>query len=122
MKKWLYIILVFQLFCVACFDDETNKDVKELNPIVIENIDLRYNSFSVYMGDTLKIEPLVFCEGIPDAKMSFEWKMFGGRKFDHYQCTSGFQYPIHLGISFFQMFKIANAERYRNRIECIVCK
>ena len=78
MKKWLYIILVFQLFCVACFDDETNKDVKELNPIVIENIDLRYNSFSVYMGDTLKIEPLVFCEGIPDAKMSFEWKMFGG--------------------------------------------
>ena len=78
MKKWLYIILVFQLFCVACFDDETNKDVRELNPIVIENIDLRYNSFSVYMGDTLKIEPLVFCEGIPDAKMSFEWKMFGG--------------------------------------------
>lgn len=78
MKKWLFIGIVFQLFCISCFDDESNKDIKALNPIVIENIDLRLNSYSLYMGDTLRIEPLVYCEGVPDAKMSFEWKMFGG--------------------------------------------
>lgn len=66
------------VFCGGCFEDESNLDIKQLNPIRIENIDLNQKGFSLYMGDTLKIEPLVFCEGIPDAKLSFEWELSGG--------------------------------------------
>lgn len=78
MKRGLYIVILFQLFCIACFDDESNQNIKSLNPIMIENVDLKRPDYSLYMGDTLRIEPLIYCEGIPDAKLSFEWKMFGG--------------------------------------------
>ena len=76
MKKWLYILLMIPLFCISCLEDESNEELKALNPIKIENINL-WESYSVYMGDTLKIQPLIYCEGVPDAKMSFEWKLFG---------------------------------------------
>lgn len=79
MKKIVYICIVLIAFCTSCFEDESNLDIKKLNPIRIENIDLRAEQYqSVYMGDTLRIEPLVFCEGIPDAKLSYEWQLSGG--------------------------------------------
>lgn len=77
MKKWLYICLVFQLFCIGCFEDESSLEIRSLNPIRIENISLS-GTYSLYMGDTLRVEPLVFCEGVPDAEMDFEWKLSGG--------------------------------------------
>ena len=77
MKKWLYIyVLLFCSFCMGCFKDESSSKILEINPIRIENINLS-ETFAVYMGDSLKIEPLVFCEGIPDAKMSFKWELTG---------------------------------------------
>lgn len=77
MKNWLFIELLLLVFCTSCFEDESNLDIRALNPIVIENID-ESARYSLYMGDTLKIEPLVYCEGIPDAELSFEWKLIGG--------------------------------------------
>lgn len=79
MKKWLFIYITIQLLFVSCFDDDSNKTIKALNPIVIENVDFKENQYySLFVGDTLKIEPLIYCEGIPDAELSFEWKLFGG--------------------------------------------
>lgn len=78
MKRIVYICVVLIAFCTSCFEDESNLDIKELNPIRIENIDLQNKYFSLFMGDTLRIEPLVFCEGIPDTKLSYEWQLSGG--------------------------------------------
>lgn len=72
MKRIGYI-LISLLLLVGCFDDDSNLDIQELNPIVItmdgESI------FTVTQLDTLKIEPLIFCEGVPDAKLHFEWML-----------------------------------------------
>lgn len=77
MKKWFYIWSVIQLLCISCFDDESNSNIHALNPIVIDNLNPN-EYFSLYMGDTLKVEPVIYCEGVPDAKLSFEWKLMGG--------------------------------------------
>ena len=78
MNKYLYIcILFFSLCCVGCFEDDSSLEIKNLNPIRIENITLD-GSYAIYQGDTLEIEPLVFCEGVPDADLSFEWQLSGG--------------------------------------------
>lgn len=45
MRKLIYVCIVLIAFCTSCFDDESNLDIKELNPIRIENIDLRKNFF-----------------------------------------------------------------------------
>ena len=77
MKKYLYVcILFFSFCCVSCFEDESSLSIRNLNPIRIENIELD-GSYAVYMGDTLNVEPLVFCEGVPDAELSFEWQLSG---------------------------------------------
>lgn len=79
MKNRLFVYMLIQLLFISCYEDESNMDIEGLNPIVIENVDFETtNKYALYMGDTLKIEPLVYCEGVPDAKMSFEWKLFGG--------------------------------------------
>ena len=78
MKKWLYIyILLFSFFSMGCFEDESSLEIRDLNPIRIENIDLS-ETYAVYMGDTLRVEPLVFCEGSSDMEMSFKWELSGG--------------------------------------------
>ena len=78
MKKWLYTcILFFSFCCISCFEDDSSLEIRNLNPIRIENITLD-GTYAVYMGDTLNIEPLVFCEGSPDAELSFEWELSGG--------------------------------------------
>lgn len=77
MKKWIFIIIM-QICCFACFEDDSNLEIKTLNPIRIENIAPGEYYYSCYMGDTLEIKPLVFCEGVSDANLSFEWKMYGG--------------------------------------------
>lgn len=77
MKNRLFITSLILGFCTSCFEDKSNLNIRELNPIVIENI-AENARYSLYMGDTLKIEPLVYCQGIPDAKLAFEWKLIGG--------------------------------------------
>jgi len=78
MKKWLFIYITIQVLCVSCFEDESFTDIESISPIQIENVDFDTNlSYALYMGDTLKIDPLVYCHGVSDADLSFEWKMFG---------------------------------------------
>ena len=77
MKKWIFIAIM-QICCFACFEDDSNLDIKMLNPITIENLTTSDHYVSCYMGDTLEIKPLVFCEGIPASQISFQWKMYGG--------------------------------------------
>lgn len=76
MKKWLLKGLMPVLFLYGCFEDDSNLDIRTLNPITIENLG-ESTRYSLFTGDTLKIEPLVYCQGIPDADLSFEWKLFG---------------------------------------------
>lgn len=73
MKRLLYILVVFQLLCAACFEDNSNLDIQKVNPIVIK--DFGGNQLSVKQLDTLKVEPLIYCEGLPDSELSFEWKL-----------------------------------------------
>ena len=78
MKKYLYACILFFSICsVSCFEDDSSLEIRNLNPIRIENISLG-GTYAVYMGDTLNVEPLVFCEGSPDAELSFEWQLSGG--------------------------------------------
>ena len=71
MKRIGYILMcVLSVLSVSCFDDDSNTDIRELNPIVIDldNTDLYVNQM-----DTLRVEPLIYCEGVPDTQLSFEW-------------------------------------------------
>lgn len=78
MNKWLSACaLLLGLCCMSCFKDDSSLEIRNLNPIRIENITLD-GSYAIYQGDTLDIEPLVFCEGVPDADLSFEWQLSGG--------------------------------------------
>lgn len=71
MKKIGYILMSL-LLLVGCFEDDSNMDIRELNPIVITTNE---TNFTVTQLDTLKIEPLIFCEGVPDTQLSFEWML-----------------------------------------------
>lgn len=79
MKRLFYILIVFQLLCAACFEDDSNLDIRKVNPIVIELF--AGNQLSVKQMDTLKVEPLIYCEGVPDSELAYEW-MLGERVLD----------------------------------------
>ena len=70
--------MLASLFCASCFEDKSNTEVKTLNPIVIENLNLAVYDYKVLVGDTLKLEPLIYCEGVPDTELSFLWELCGG--------------------------------------------
>lgn len=72
MKRIGYI-LISLLLLVGCFDDDSNMDIQELNPIVITTDG--ETMFTVTQLDTLKIEPLIFCNGVSDTQLSFEWML-----------------------------------------------
>ena len=58
MKRIGYILMcVLSVLSVSCFDDDSNTDIRELNPIVIDldNTDLYVNQM-----DTLRVEPLIY--------------------------------------------------------------
>lgn len=73
MKKLFYILILFPLLFVACFDDDSNMDIHDLNPIVIELEGS--NQLYVKQMDTLKVGALVYCNGVPDSLLSYEWKL-----------------------------------------------
>ena len=123
MRKLIYVCIVLIAFCTSCFDDESNLDIKELNPIRIENIDLRKNFFSLFMGDTLRIEPLVFCEGIPDSELAYEWQLSGGTivptviDSTMYLCAEITAPPYSTGGGYFLKFTITDKTTGISRIE-----
>ena len=73
MKKLFYILILFPLLLASCFEDDSNTDIRDINPIVI---DLSGgNQLRVKQMDTLKVDPLVYCNGVPDSRLAFEWKL-----------------------------------------------
>ncbi len=72
MRKLFYIFIVFQLF-TSCFKDDSNLEVQKIKPIVIK--EFGSNQLNITQFDTLKIEPLIYCEGVADKDLSFEWKL-----------------------------------------------
>ena len=68
MKRLFYLLIAVSLLLVGCFEDDSNKDILDLNPIVIETDG--GNQVSVKQLDTLKIEPLVYCKGVKDSDLS----------------------------------------------------
>ena len=123
MRKLICACIVLIAFCMSCFEDESNTNIKELNPIRIENIDIRNNYFSLFMGDTLKIEPLVFCEGIPDNELSYEWQLSGGTiapmviDSTMYLCAEITVPPYSTGGGYFLKFTITDKTTGISRIE-----
>lgn len=53
MKKWLLKGLMPVLFLYGCFEDDSNLDIRTLNPITIENLG-ESTRYSLFTGDTLK--------------------------------------------------------------------
>lgn len=71
MKRLFHILIVFQLLCIGCFEDDSNLDIRKINPIEIEGLP----QLVVKQMDTLKVEPLIYCLGVPDSELSFEWML-----------------------------------------------
>lgn len=71
MKRFCYILIMMQLLFVGCFEDDSNTYIRDLNPIEIMLDGGR--ELSVMQMDTLRVEPLIFCKGVPDDKLKFEW-------------------------------------------------
>ena len=60
----------------SCFEDESNTKIEKINPIHIELGDFS-TTVSVYLLDTLRINPIIYKEGTDDAKLSFTWEISG---------------------------------------------
>lgn len=69
--------MCFVLF--SCLEDETNKNFKMMTPIRIDLTGLPDPGvpYEIYQYDTLRIAPVVYREGVDDARLSFEWQIQG---------------------------------------------
>lgn len=74
MKKTIFAFLLTPFLMLGCLEDKSNKEIDRINPIVIDMGNVS-SSLSVYMFDTLKVAPLVYKIGTPDAKLSYEWRL-----------------------------------------------
>lgn len=86
MKKILLTLLMFPLMLWGCLEDDSNTDIMRVNPIVID-MGNAGTSYSIYMFDTLKIDPLIYKIGTPDAALSYEWRLHSQNKDENYDGT-----------------------------------
>lgn len=75
MRMFLGLVLVC-CSLVSCFEDESPKNVKFLNPIQINDFSTPQELY-VGQGGRLKLKTLAYKEGMDDAMLSFEWKLQG---------------------------------------------
>lgn len=61
----------------ACYEDESAKDFKLVNPIKIEFWDDYAKSQKIFQMDTLEIVPVIYKNGVQDADLEYEWKIQG---------------------------------------------
>ncbi len=73
MKRLFYFIAVAVMLCQGCFKDDSPVEIDKINPIQITNVS--GTQFNVKQMDTLKIEPLIYCNGVDDSDLAFEWKI-----------------------------------------------
>lgn len=83
MKKIIIIILaLFSMF--SCYEDHSSLNTKLISPI---NIDLgitdpkwdptRPIQYTLFTLDTLRINPIVYREGIEDSQLKYTWTIEG---------------------------------------------
>lgn len=85
MEKILLYILIFWIGCASCYDDDSAKSFKLINPIVID-MGAMPSEFIVYQYGTLKVVPVIYKEGLDDSNLHFEWRIKGygaDRLLDH---------------------------------------
>lgn len=73
-------IIIFTLFILglftACYEDNSNTDIKVINPLVID-LGGASTNLSAYLLDTLEVVPIVYKRGVEDADLSFKWEISG---------------------------------------------
>lgn len=84
------------LFATSCFKDHSATDFKIVNPITI---DMGGKSLSVqlFRYDTLRVEPLVYKNGVADNDMSYSWRIQGNEyPITEIANTMSLKYPVGL--------------------------
>ena len=82
MKKiLLYISVILSIITTSCLKDRTNKDIKVINPIVIDTTGLG-SSYISFQMDSLKINPKVTMGTSNLSTLKYEWSInaYGGYK------------------------------------------
>lgn len=74
--KFAIFILFICGLLAACYEDDSNLEIKEINPLVID-LGGTSPSISVFLLDTLEIAPIVYKVGVEDADLSYKWEISG---------------------------------------------
>lgn len=77
MKNNYWLIVLFTLFLVACYEDEGNYDYNEINEIQINGIADNKWYETIALVDTLMIDPevIVSTAGFDTTHLSYSWKV-----------------------------------------------
>ena len=80
MRKFyiLQVLMSMVLGFGACYEDESNKDIRPEKPINIDNTTIE-ETLSVHQFDTLDITPLIYKEGVADKDLFFLWELWDGQ-------------------------------------------
>lgn len=78
MKRFRYTIILFALVLLLtqCNEDNSNINIREINPIEIDN-SVQKQNVSVFQMDTLHMFPMVYKNGVEDDHLTYEWKLTG---------------------------------------------
>ena len=77
MKLHIYLSLCFiGLLATSCIEDESNEQFSMRTPIVID-LNKGPESYTIVQYSRLRIAPLVYREGLPDADLAFKWELIG---------------------------------------------
>lgn len=74
--KLIFLFIYVALVATACYDDNSAKDFKIVNPIVIEFAGAE-TSVKIFQFDTLELVPIIYKNGVSDADLTYEWKIQG---------------------------------------------
>jgi hypothetical protein len=74
MKRYIYTVLIFtSVFALSCMKDNTNMDVKIIDPIVIDTAGISATSFTTFQLDSFKVKLKVSKPGFTAADLKHEW-------------------------------------------------
>lgn len=76
MKKLVFYILMIGLGCISCYEDESNKEIQMVKPIIVDMGGMP-SEFVVYQFGYLHVVPVIYKEGLGDENLFFEWRLKG---------------------------------------------
>ena len=74
MKQIVFMFILLSGLLLSCFDDKSNKDINIVKPIAMDSTGIEAKQVVSQFGN-LKIAPLIYKEGVPDADLSFLWEV-----------------------------------------------